>query len=111
MFEHVNRCDHASPIPLTEDILSLSEAATILPRRRGKKTNTCTLYRWTKRGLRGVVLESIQIGGTRCTSRQALERFFGELDMRSTQFHVKHTVVIRPKNQARTEQRLDELRI
>lgn len=101
-----------SPIPLSEDILSLSQAAALLPRRRGsKKTNTCTLYRWTKRGLKGVVLESIQVGGTRCTSREALERFFGQLNMRSTTFHVKQAVVQRPKSQERTQQRLDELGI
>jgi hypothetical protein len=31
------------------------------------------------RGCKGVVLESIEIGGTRCTSREALARFFERL--------------------------------
>ena len=30
-------------------------------------------------GCRGVVLETIQVGGTRCTSREALQRFFENL--------------------------------
>ena len=38
-----------------------------------------TLYRWASHGCRGVRLETIQIGGTKCTSRQALQRFFAGL--------------------------------
>lgn len=65
---------------LTEDPLSLADAAKTLPRRRaGKKPNIATLYRWTTAGCRGVVLESYQCGGTRCTTREALQRFFERL--------------------------------
>lgn len=64
----------------TETLVSLSEAAASLPRRRaGKKPHTATLYRWTTRGCKGIVLESLAIGGTRCTSREALQRFFERL--------------------------------
>lgn len=38
-----------------------------------------TLYRWSTIGCKGVVLETAQIGGTRCTSREALDRFFAAL--------------------------------
>ena len=41
-------------------------------------TSTC-LYRWTTSGCRGVVLESVQVGATRCTSREAMARFFARL--------------------------------
>ena len=64
----------------SEAVLSLSQAAAELPRRRrGRKTHVSTLYRWTVSGCRGVVLESIQIGATRATSREALQRFFERL--------------------------------
>ena len=64
----------------SETLLSLAEAASSLPRRRaGKKTHVSCVYRWTTKGCRGVVLESVQIGGTRCTSREALARFFDRL--------------------------------
>jgi len=64
----------------TEEILTLTQAAAELPRRRrGRKTHVSTLYRWTVSGCRGVVLESIQIGATRATSREALQRFFERL--------------------------------
>ena len=63
-----------------ETLLTLSEAAKLLPARRaGKKTHISCLYRWTKTGCRGVVLESLQVGGTRCTSKEALARFFRRL--------------------------------
>lgn len=63
--------------PNSETLISLTEAAKLLPARRGgKKPHVSCLYRWTKTGCKGVVLESLQVGGTRCTSKEALGRFF-----------------------------------
>src|SRR3954451_18954579 len=63
-----------------ETLLSLAQAAEELPRRRrGRKCHVSTLYRWATAGCRGVTLETIQIGATRCTSREALQRFFERL--------------------------------
>ena len=65
------------PIPLTQ-------ASRLIPRRRaGRKCSVVTLYRWSAVGCRGVVLETIQIGATRCTSREALQRFFDALTRQS----------------------------
>lgn len=67
-------------IDLNETIITLSHAARLCPARRGgKPTHVSCIYRWTTRGLKGVVLEVIQVGGTRCTSREALDRFFNRL--------------------------------
>ena len=64
----------------SETLVSLAEAAKTLPRRRaGKKPNVATLYRWTSEGVRGVHLEFLQVGATRCTSVEALSRFFAVL--------------------------------
>ena len=63
----------------TEQVVSLTQAAKSkhLPRRRkGKRPHVATLFRWATAGVRGVVLETLQCGGTRCTSVQALQRFF-----------------------------------
>jgi hypothetical protein len=61
----------------SEQIVTLAQAADSLPRRRrGRKTHVSCLYRWATVGCRGIVLETIQVGGTRCTSREALQRFF-----------------------------------
>ena len=64
----------------TETVISLTEAAKILPiRRAGKRPHVATLHRWASRGLHGVQLDTIQVGGTRCTSVAALQRFFDAL--------------------------------
>jgi hypothetical protein len=64
----------------SETLIPLREATNLIPRRRaGRKAHVSTLFRWTSAGVRGVVLESVQCGGTRCTSREALDRFFQAL--------------------------------
>ena len=64
----------------SETVISLTEAARTLPaRRRGKRPHVATLYRWSQRGCRGVRLETCQVGGTRCTSVEALQRFVNQL--------------------------------
>ena len=55
----------------SEEILSLSQAARSLPGR----PHLSTIHRWRLRGIRGVKLETILVGGRRYTSREALERF------------------------------------
>ena len=70
---------------LTEKLRSFAEAASRLPALRGgKAVNPSTLWRWTKRGVRArngvrVRLEAIKVGGTCCTSDEALLRFFRAL--------------------------------
>jgi hypothetical protein len=70
---------------LTETLRSFAEAAQRLPALRGgKPVNPSTLWRWTTRGVRArhgvlVRLETIKLGGTCCTSDQALVRFFQAL--------------------------------
>jgi hypothetical protein len=64
----------------SEDVFPLSHAPDVSPRlRRGKKINVATFYRWSRHGCRGVVLETLQCGGVRCTSREAIQRFFKRL--------------------------------
>jgi uncharacterized protein DUF1580 len=63
-----------------EGLISLAAAARLLPeRRRGKRPHISCMYRWTTKGCRGVILESVMVGGTRCTSREALTRFISRL--------------------------------
>lgn len=67
-------------IQQVEELIRLADATELLPRlRRGRKVNVSTLHRWATHGLRGVVLETTQCGGTKCTTRAALQRFFSEL--------------------------------
>jgi hypothetical protein len=66
-----------------ETVFPLRDAARHIPRRRkGRKAAVSTLHRWATSGIRGVILETIQVGGTRCTSFPALQRFFDRLSGR-----------------------------
>lgn len=64
----------------SEQVVTFTEAVSHLPqRRRGKRPNVATLYRWSNEGNRGIRLEYLMIGSTRCTSLEALQRFFDQL--------------------------------
>jgi hypothetical protein len=95
--------------PNTETLICLAQAAKHLPRRRGgRPVHVSCIYRWTTSGCKGVILESIQIGGTRCTSKESLSRFFQQL----TQGHnPTHPTIYSPAKRAqavaRAERELD----
>ena len=68
-----------------ETVVPLTEAPEYLLRHAGHKRSGATLYRWADRGLRGIRLETLQVGGTLCTSLEALQRFCQRLSaLRST---------------------------
>ena len=94
--------------PNTETVVSLTETARSLPTRRGgKKPHVSCLYRWTTTGCRGVILESIQVGGTRCTSREAVARFFRRLTQQANpQAETVCTVAQRQRAAAKAEAEL-----
>ena len=60
---------------LSETLLTLSAAAKQMPSQTGRGVNTSTVWRWAMRGIRGVFLETVLIGGVRFTSLEALKRF------------------------------------
>jgi hypothetical protein len=69
-------------IDLSEELIPLTQvpALPFVPRRRrGKKLNQATVFRWANSGVRGTRLESIRFGGTLCTTRGALLEFFRRL--------------------------------
>lgn len=71
------------PIDLkTEQLISLSEAAKTLPRTNGKKVHDSTLWRWARKGIRGVKLEYVRVGSRICTSVEALSRFLSALTVK-----------------------------
>lgn len=66
--------------PLQERLISLKDATKLFPTNgRGKHPHVSAIYRYTTTGCRGVVLESIQTGSVRSTSREAVARFFQRL--------------------------------
>ena len=60
----------------TETLIPLRDAPRHLPARpNGKRVHVSACYRWTSRGVCGVRLEAIKIGGSTYTSIEALQRF------------------------------------
>ncbi len=62
-----------------ERLLTLTEAAKLLPRLNGKRIATTTLWRWATSGIRGVRLETRRLGRRVVTSVEALDRFSAAL--------------------------------
>jgi Protein of unknown function (DUF1580) len=64
----------------SESLIALADVPAHLPKRRGgKRPHVSCIYRWAQHGCKGVVLETLQCGGTKVTSREALQRFFERL--------------------------------
>lgn len=61
-----------------DDLLSLSAAAAICPAIDGKRPRSSTVWRWARKGIRGVRLECVMVGRNMATTRPALEKFFAE---------------------------------
>lgn len=63
-----------------EKLVTLTEAVLLIPEVKGRgPVTTRTISNWTRHGRRGVVLETVSIGGVLTTSKEALERFFARL--------------------------------
>ena len=79
---YAHREDSSKELPVSielssECVVTLTAATKFLPeRRKGARPNVATLYRWAQQGCRGIRLETLCVGGTRCTSIEALQRFF-----------------------------------
>ena len=59
------------------DYIKLRDVPPMLPRMRdGKLVSVSTVYRWTLRGIGRVVLQTVQIGHMRCTTKDWLREFF-----------------------------------
>jgi len=58
-----------------EQAITLAEVPNYVPKRHGKKVHYSTVYRWTTKGSRGRILESVLVGGVRYTTIEAVNRF------------------------------------
>jgi hypothetical protein len=58
-----------------EKIITFGRAAELLPPVNGKRFHSTSVWRWARKGLRGVRLDCLRIGGRFVTSMEAVERF------------------------------------
>jgi hypothetical protein len=75
-------------------------------RRRGRKLHPSSAYRWFRRGVGGVKLEAIRVGGALCTTEAALVRFFERLAGLEARSQERLTEG-RQQKERRVEQELD----
>ena len=70
----------------TEQLMPIREVPRFLPPRlSGRRVHVSAVYRWMNRGVRGVRLEGVKVGGTMYTSVEALQRFGECLSGRRTE--------------------------
>ena len=63
-------------IDMNERLITLPQAARKIPGQGDRpRVHVSSIYRWSTKGVGGVVLETIKVGGRRMTSLEALERF------------------------------------
>jgi hypothetical protein len=103
-----------------ETVLTFSEAAAHLPRLHGRKIHASSVWRWARKGVQGIRLETLRLGGRFVTSLEALERFgkaLAEIDTPSSNVrHVPAASCSRTENRrvkavAAARRQLDEARI
>ena len=66
----------------SDELIPLSSVPDLhwLPRRRrGTKLSYTCLWRWATKGVAGVVLPTVRVGGTPCTTEADLRHFFADL--------------------------------
>lgn len=56
-----------------DHLLTYGQAAQLLP--KGSRPSYSTFWRWWNRGIRGVRLETVLVGGKRYTTAAAMQRF------------------------------------
>jgi hypothetical protein len=70
---------------LTEDVISSSEAQRELRQVLNTTLDRSTIHRWMLRGVKGVQLDHVRLGGKLLTSKQAITRFVSELTAKDSQ--------------------------
>jgi hypothetical protein len=69
----------AAPL-IADELLTFADVGRLLPRRRGgTKVAISTIWRWTRRGSRGVLLPFVRVGGNVYISRSDLAEFIARL--------------------------------
>jgi len=82
---------------LNEDVITLDEAARMVPGKNGGTIHPFTVGLWASRGRKGVILESLLCGARRVTSKQALQRFFDNVTAVSANRKTAQAITVRER--------------
>ena len=86
----------------TETLFQFSKARSEFP--DGKRRSLATMHRYRLHGVRGTRLETVLIGGSRCTSAEAISRFIAAQN--ATETSVPQFSPSQRQRQAETADRL-----
>ena len=92
-------------------LVTLSQAAKLLPKVGDNHLHTSTLWRWCKKGLRGVYLEYGWMGRFIVTTPEALGRFFVALarqDAKRTVLPARPRRRMRPRTRDQRQRQIDQ---
>lgn len=95
---------------LNEELLTFGKAARRARPKDSPPAAPSTICRWHAKGIAGVRLETLCMGGTRYTSAEALQRFFSAITQaRDEQCSAEDTTSVSGTRSQRTARRLQEL--
>jgi len=101
-----------------EDLIRLGDVPKLKclpPGKDGKRIHLSTVYRWALGGTGGVKLETLKVGGSFCTSVEALQRFFDALTTygvgagQATPFSTPAVTATRQRQIEAASRRVDDL--
>lgn len=95
----------------SSDFIPIRDACKLFPRPGGRRTSLPTVYRWTLRGIKGVVLKTAQVGAVRCTTRAWIAEFVEAVTAKRDRTSVadRAPVCVRTRKQRNVSENLDAL--
>lgn len=94
-----------------ESVVTLAQAAKLLPKVGDNPIHTSTLWRWCKNGLRGVHLEYGRMGRFIVTTPEALGRFFlalAQQDAKHLSSPARTRRRVRPRTSEQRQRQIDQ---
>lgn len=99
--------------------LTPNQISDMIPSRmQGRNISAQTVRRWQLSGLRGIYLQSVMVGGVRCSTQEQVEKFISDLTERDyysrfndlgEQSLLEHQPLVKSKKMAAAERDAKEL--
>lgn len=93
-----------------ETALTLTQAAKAFGRLSGRTPHVATVHRWAMKGVRGVKLETVRMGGLRLVRPEAIERFLASVNRGESETAAGLREILDPAVQERRRAELEAAR-